>query len=163
MKKLSHIILASCLFCTLGVSASESYTMNFDKDTRGLVRKLAIYKDPAWASKIITKENKEFFFISPKSMMEFYYNPYKWPSANIQKSEEIKEIIVTDYKTLKPIDGKYAFYIYGSRKISFAGDDLAAFENINDAKEFMKNNNGKRILKFSELSKGLIQLLNGDI
>ena len=70
---------------------------------------------------------------------------------------------MTDYKTLKAIDAKYAFYVYGSHKISLAGDDLPAFKDINDAKEFMDNNNGRRILSFNELKSGLIQLLNGDI
>lgn len=163
MKKFSLLVLTSCLFLTLTLSANESYTMNFDKETRGLVRKMLVYKSPAWVSKIVTKEGKEFFFTSPKSVLEFYYTPTKWPEAEVNAPEDIKNIIVTDYKTGNPIDAKYAFYVYGSNKISFAGDDLATFKSIDDAKNFMKDNNGRRVLSFTELSKGLIELLNGDI
>lgn len=163
IKKLSLLVLTSCLFSTLTLSANEAYTMNFDKDTRGLVRKMQIYKDPAWVSKIVTKDSKEFFFTSPKSVLEFYYTPHKWPEAKVNGPEDIKDIIVTDYKTGNAIDAKYAFYVYGSNKISFAGDDLPAFKSIDDAKNFMEENNGRRVLSFTELSKGLIELLNGDI
>ena len=163
MKKFSLLVLTSCLLSTLTLSANESYTMSFNKDTIGLVRKLPVYKNPSWVAKAVTKDSKEFYFISPKSLMEFYYNPKKWPSTNVNDKSELSSIIVTDYKTLKPIDAKYAFYVYGSNKISFAGDDLPAFENISDAKEFSNNNNGTKILSFKEISNGLIKLLNGDI
>ena len=163
MKKFSLLVLTSCLISTLTLSANESYTMNFDKETRGLVRKMQVYKSPAWVAKVITKKQKEFFFTSPKSVLEFYYTPKKWAEAEVNGPEDIKNIIVTDYKTGKAIDAKYAFYVYGSNKISFAGDDLPAFKSIDDAKNFMKNNRGRKVLSFSELSKGLIELLNGDI
>jgi len=163
MKKLLLLpLLASVLF-TSQASAVENYTMDFKKDTRGLVRKLQIYKDPTWAAKVETKDSKVFYFTSPKSLMEFYYNPKKWPETKVSTSDDLKDIIVTDYATLNPIDAKYAFYVYGSNKISFAGDDLPAFKDINDAKNFLHKNNGKRILKFEELTNGLIKLLNGDI
>lgn len=162
MKKLSLLVLAFCIFVT-ALSAKDVYKMDFDKETRGLVRKMLIYKDPTWVSKVVTKDSKEFYFTSPKSMMEFYYNPEKWPDAKTAKSEDIKNLIVTDYKTLKGIDAKYAFFVYGSNKISFAGDDLPAFKNIDDAKQFLKKNHGSRVLNFDQLTSGLIQLLNGDI
>ncbi len=163
-KKISIAVLSTCFISILSLSANETYKMNYNKETRGLVRKLFVYKDPLWVSKVITKDSKEFYFTSPKSMLEFYYNPHKWfEETNVKSKDDLKEIIVTDYKTLKPIDAKYAFYVYGSNKISHAGDDLPAFENIKEAKEFMKKNNGKRVLNFSELSNGLIKLLNGDI
>ena len=162
-KKFTLLVLSVCFVSTLNLCANEGYSMNFDKETKGLVRKMNVYKYPAWVAKIVTKDSKEFYFSSPKSLMEFYYNPEKWPEAKVMSKDDLKEIIVTDFKTLKPIDARYAFYIYGSNKISIAGDDLPAFETIKDAKEYMKDNNGRRILRFSEVKKGLIQLLNGDI
>lgn len=163
MKKFSLLVASACLVSTLSLSASEAYTMNYDKDTLGLVRKMQIHKDPAWVSKVVTQDSKEFYFTSPKSMLEFYYNPGKWPEAKINKSSQVKDIIVTDYKTGKAIDARYAFYVYGSNKISYAGDDLPAFKSIDDAKYFLKHNNGRRVLSFNQLSNGLIQLLNGDV
>ncbi|RXJ69686.1 hypothetical protein CRV08_02995 [Halarcobacter ebronensis] len=162
MKKYLIFTISSLVAASI-LSANETFTMNFDKDTVSLVRKIKIYKDPAWAAKIVTKENKEFYFISPKSLMEYYYNPAKWPETNIHKEEDLKALVVTDYKTMKPIDAKKAFYVYGSHKVSLAGDDIPAFAQLDDAKKFMDENHGRRILKFSDLKEALIELLNGDI
>jgi len=163
MKKLSLLVLPICLLSTLNLSAKEAYSIKFDKETRGVVRKMLVYKNPLWVSKVVTSNSKELFFISPKSMLEFYYNPKHWPDTKVNSQSDIKDLIVTDYATSQAIDAKYAFYVYGSNKISFAGDDLPAFKNIEDAKYFSNNNNGTKILSFNEISKGLISLLNGDI
>ncbi len=162
MKKLSTIIL-SCMFGFLALNAEVTYSMNFDKETKSLVRKMYVYKNPAWVSKVVNKDFKELYFVSPKSMFEFYFNPEKWEEANTKDSTELKELIVTDFKTHKVINARGAFYVYGSNKISPAGDDLPAFESYDDAESFAKSNNGKRIFSFKEMKKGLIELLNGDI
>lgn len=163
MKNLPMIILLSSLFCLLGLNAEIAYFMGFDKNTKSLVRKMLVYKDPGWVAKVVTKDSKEFYFVSAKSMFEFYYNPEKWQETNTKDANELKEVVVTDYKTLRAINAKGAFYVYGSNKVSPAGDDLPAFESYDAANEFAKNNNGKRVLSFTEVKKGLIELLNGDI
>ena len=96
-------------------------------------------------------------------MFEFYYRPGKWFDVGVKSEKDFKDIIVTDYKTMKLIDAKKAFYIYGSRAISPAGDDLVAIENRGDAENFAKKYNGKRIFKFNEISDALIRLINGRI
>lgn len=162
MKKISLIILSSCLLVTT-LSAKETITLDFNKDTKGLIRKMAVYKAPSWVSKVVVKDSKEYYFSSPKSMIEFYYNPEKWPDAHAQSQDDLKQLVVTDYMTLAPLDATKAFYVYGSNKTSPAGDDLPAFKTHEEAKNFAHKNNGKRVLSFKEVKKGLIQLLNGDI
>lgn len=159
MKKLVLIVLLS----VLGLSASDDFKMNYDKKTKGLIRKMLVYKAPSWVGKVVTKESKTFYFSSPKSLIEFYYNPEKWPDANCPSQADIKALIITDYSTLNPIDATQAYYVYGTNKTSPAGDDLPAFKHYTQAKEFANKYNGKRILEFKEVKKGLIQLLNGDI
>lgn len=163
MKNLPAIIILCCLFGLLGLNAKVAYFMDFDKNTKSLVRKMLVYKQPGWVAKVVTKDSKEFYFVSPKSMFEFYFDPQKWEEANTKNAKELKEILVTDYTTHKIINAKGAFYVYGGNKISPAGDDLPAFESYESAMEFSKNNNGKRILSFKEMKKSLIELLNGDI
>jgi nitrous oxide reductase accessory protein NosL len=146
-----------------GVTADSGYSMNFTKETTGLVRQLKVYKSPRWVSKIMLTNGKELFFSSPKSMLEFYYHPGKWFDIGAKSEEDFKEILVTDYETMKPINAKGAFYVYGSRATSPAGDDLVPFGSFDAAKRFSEQNNGKRVLAFSELSEALVNLLNGKI
>lgn len=76
---------------------------------------------------------------------------------------EIKNPKVVDAKTLKFIDSKNAFYVYGSNKpATMATVSSYAFENEDDAKEF-KNNFGGEILSFSEISKKVEESLADDI
>ena len=156
MKKIVlGIILASSLLF--------SYTMDFDKKTTCLVRHLKVYENPQWVSKIELNNGKKIFFSSPKSMFEFYFRPGKWFDIGVKNEHDFKDILVTDFKTLKPINAKGAFYIYGANETSPAGDDLIPFDSYADAEEFSKTHNGKRILSFREVSDALIRLINGRI
>ena len=156
MKKiiLGLVLVSSLLF---------SYEMNYNKETSCLVRHLKVYKNPAWVAKIELQNGKEMFFSSPKSMFEFYFRPGKWYDIGVKSEKDFKYLYVTDFKTLKPVKAKGAFYIYGSNETSPAGDDLVAFDSYADAEEFSKVHNGKRIMGFRDVSDALIRLINGRI
>ena len=156
MKK---IILASVLVSSL----LFSFEMDFDKETMGIVRQMKVYKEPRWVSKIELKDGKKLFFVSPKSMFEFYFRPGKWDYLGIKNEKDFKDILITDFKTMKAVKAKGAFYVYGSEIISPAGDDLVAFDSYKDAEEFAKRYNGKRVMGFREVSDALVRLLNGRI
>jgi len=139
------------------------YTLDYDKNTTCLVRKIKVYKEPKWVAKIETRGGKTIFFCSPKSMFEFYDRPGKWFDIGVRSERDFSKIVVTDYETLKPIDAEKAFYIYGSRAISPAGDDLVAIETKDRADAFAKKYNGKRVFPFDKVSDALIRLLNGSL
>jgi len=139
------------------------YIMDYDKNTSCLVRHFKVYKEPKWVAKIRVRNGKTVYFSSPKSMFEFYHRPGKWFDVGVKSERDFSKIVVTDYNTLKAIDGEKAFYVYGSRAISPAGDDLVAFETKKAAEDFSKIYSGKRIFKFDEVSDALIRLLNGRI
>ena len=142
---------------------SKTYTLKYDKNTTCLVRKIAVYKEPKWVAKIEVRDGKTVFFSSPKSMFEFYHRPGKWFDVGVKSERDFSKIVVTDYATLKPINAESAFYVYGSRAISPAGDDLPAFATKESAEKFSKEYNCKRIMKFEKISDALIRLLNGRI
>lgn len=140
-----------------------SFEMDYTKDTMSIVRHMKVYKNPKWVAKIELTNGKKIFFISPKSMFEFYHQPGKWFDIGVKSEADFKDILVTDFKTLKPVKAKGAFFIYGTNVTSPAGDDLVPFDSYAAAEEFSKAHNGKRILSFKEVSDALIRLLNGRI
>ena len=166
MKLLLTIIISISLSFASEVTpfkAKSDYIMDYTKKTKCLVRNLDIYKNPKWAVKITLKNGKKIFFSSPKSMFEFYHRPGKWFDIGVKSEADFKDIIVTDYQTMKLINARKAFYIYGSRAISSAGDDLVAIEKEDDAREFAKKYSGKRVFRFEQVSDALIKLINGRI
>jgi copper chaperone NosL len=165
MKKnlLKIAFLFFALFAISSFANEIKYEMNFTKETACEIRKIKLYENPVWASKIDLKDGKSVFFCSPKSMFEFYYNQEKWEIFGIKDISDFQNILVTDYKTLKIIDARKAFFVYGSNKTSPSGDDLVVFELKENATNYAQNNNGKRILSFTEVKNSLIRLLNGRI
>ena len=162
LKKIINTILITSTIFTISTSAnSDKKIMDFNKETVTEIRKLKVYKNPAWASKIEFSNKKFAYFSSPKSMFEFYFTKFKWEKYGVKTIDDLENIYVTDFKTHEIIDAKKAYYVYGSRKISPAGDDLASFKTLQSAQNFSDNENGKRVFRFSEVSNGLIRLLNG--
>ena len=139
------------------------YTINYDKNTTCLVRHIKLYKEPKWVAKIEVRNGKTAYFSSPKSLFEFYHRPGKWFELGVKSERDFSKIVVTDYDTLKAIDAEKAFFVYGSRAISPAGDDLVAFSSKEHAEIFSKKYSGKRIFEFEKISDALIRLLNGRI
>jgi len=167
---MTKLLMSIYLTISLGFASSIipqkaqiNYKMDYTKDTICLVRHFKVYKYPKWVAKIKLRNGKKIFFSSPKSMFEFYFRPGKWYDLGVRSEKDFKDIIVTDYQTMKPIDAKDAYFVYGSRAQSPAGDDLVAFKKEQDAKLFYKNYHGTRIFKFSEVSDALIRLINGRI
>ena len=156
MKKLLFLVLATGLLTAapIEVSKGEHCTVR---------QHIKVYEAPAWIAKIETKTGKTAYFCSPKSMFEYYFEPQKRKDLGALTSEEVGVITVTDFNTLDAIDGRKAYYVYGSNKISPAGDDLAPFATREDAEAYSKANRGMRIFKFDEVKNSLIRLLNGRI
>ena len=141
----------------------KNYSMDYDKNTTGLVRHLKVYKAPRWVAKIKVRNGKTVFFSSPKSMFEFYHRPGKWFDVGVKSERDFSEIVVIDYETLKPINAETSFFVYGSRATSPSGDDLVPLATKEAAEKFSQAYSGKRILKFDEVPDALIRLLNGRI
>jgi len=148
---------------SLLVKAPKNYKMDYTKNTICLVRHFKVYKYPKWVAKINLRDGKKIFFSSPKSMFEFYFRPGKWYDLGVRSENDFKDIIVTDFMSLKPVNAKEAYFVYGSRAQSPAEDDLVAFKKEQDAKFFVQKYGGTRIFKFNEVSDALIRLINGRI
>ena len=170
LKKLSLSLLLLSLSSSLMAEKDllkefkkHQYSMDYTKETKGIVRNIYVYKYPAWVSKITLQNGKTVFFCSPKSMIEFYLHPAIRPDVGVKKESDFKEILVTDFSTGKAINAKDAFFVYGSNEISPAGDDLPAFASYEEAQKFSKQHKGKRIMSFHKVPDGLIKLLNGKV
>lgn len=160
MKK---IIFAVFVVTSLLFGADNNYKMDFDKESSCVVRKIKVYQEPKWAAKIELTNGKKLFFCSAKSMIEFYQHPGKWFDIGVKSESDFKDILVTDFETLKPINAKGAFFVYGSNVTSPAGDDLVPFATYEAAKNWAAAHNGKRVLAFKQIPDALIRLLNGKI
>ncbi len=115
-----------------------------------------VAKYPRWVAQLIfiqEEHEHKFSFDGVKDLMKFYFNPKKW-LGNISHEiniKNIKNILVTDYYSQRPIDGRKAFYVVGSDVYGPMGNELIPFEKKEEAKIFKKDHNGLKIISFDKI------------
>ncbi len=130
-------------------------TVKVAKDEKCPVCGMFVYKYPRWAAQIEIKGKHHFSFDGVKDLMKFYFEPAKWGDKFKGMKKNFGKISVTDYYSQKAIDGEKAFYVIGSDILGPMGNELIPFINEADAKSFKGDHRGKKIVKFSEITKKL--------
>ena len=112
---------------------------------------------PNWVSQIVFNDGSYAFFDGAKDMFKYYLDLKKYSPS--KKQSDIKAVYTTDYYTLSAIDAKNAYFVIGSDVYGPMGKELIPFKNEADAKVFLKDHKGKRILRFSEINLDVIKEL----
>jgi len=117
-----------------------------------------VAKYPDFLAEILFKDGSSVFFDGTKDMFKYYLNLKKHqPSRNIS---DIDSIYVTNYYDLTLTDGLSAFYVLGSDIYGPMGRELIPFEKEADAREFMKDHQGKSVLRFKEITYEILKSLD---
>jgi len=117
-----------------------------------------VSKYPDWTAEIIFKDGSYAVFDGAKDLFKYYLNLKKYNPA--QKVGNIDSVYVKDYYNLTFFDGSKGFYVTGSDVYGPMGHELIPFSRMEDAQEFMKDHNGKTILRFEEIHQSTIQGLD---
>ncbi len=120
-----------------------------------------VYKYPRWAAQIYFKHNNHIHHLSfdgVKDLIKFYFAPMQW--GNYKNTKNITSILVTDYYSQNTIDAKKAYYIIRSDVYGPMGNELIPFKTLEDARTFKIDHNGKKILKFDEITEDLAYKLD---
>jgi len=117
-----------------------------------------VYKYPDWLAEIIFKDESVDFFDGAKDLLKYYFDLKKYrPGKN---KRDIAAIYVMDYYDLKLIDARKAFFVMGSDVYGPMGHELIPLATEEDAKTFMKDHQGKRILRFEDITPMVIEKLD---
>jgi nitrous oxide reductase accessory protein NosL len=115
-----------------------------------------VSKYPKWAASI-TLDEKIYYFDGVKDMMKYYIFDGDFPYDR----KSITEIMVSDYYTLEAIPAKAAFYVNDSDIFGPMGRELIPFKSESSAKAFMRDHNGKGLVKFDEITDKMVMRLDG--
>lgn len=117
-----------------------------------------VAKYPKWAAILKTADGRAFYFDGVKDMMKFYLQPGKY---HVQAGrEDFVEIVVSDYYSLEPLDGRGAFYVAGSNVFGPMGNELIPLPTMEQARAFLKDHFGERIYRFEEIKRDLVYRLD---
>ncbi len=119
-----------------------------------------VSKYPAWLATVLYKDGHAHHFDGAKDMFKYLLDMPKWAPGH--KADDIKTIGVTEYYGMQMIDAKQAFYVIGSEVYGPMGHELVPLSSMDEAKEFMKDHKGVKVMRFDQVkSKLLINLDNG--
>ena len=135
-------------------TTENNLDINISKKDKCPVCGMFVYKYPKWITQIVYRDKNRLSFDGVKDMMKFYFNRTKYGKYETLTKDNISQILVIDYYTQKVIDGKSAYFVIGSDIKGPMGDELIPFKDESSAKNFVKDHNGKKIVKFSEISIG---------
>ena len=104
------------------------------------------------------KDTTAAIFDGAKCLFKYYLDIKKYdPTKN---KEDITEISVMDYYSKTSIGALQAFFVIWSDVYGPMGHEPIPFEKETDAKKFMKEHKGKKILRFKDVNPNLIKSLD---
>jgi copper chaperone NosL len=95
------------------------------------------------------------YFDGCKDMFRFLFKPETYLPG--RKRSDIAAVWVTDYYSLKMIDGAAALFVLGSDILGPMGRELIPFGKEEEAEQFMKDHRGKSLLRFEDITPGVIK------
>ena len=116
-----------------------------------------VAKYPNWAGTIEFNDGTHAAFDGPKDLFTYYLNIGKYNPAKSVKA--ITAIKVKDYYSLAVIDGRTAYYVIGSDVYGPMGKELVPFAKLTDARGFMNDHHGKRVVRLNEITPAVLKSL----
>lgn len=150
--KIYLVIILLVLFATTVAAFSATVPSSKDKCP---VCGMFVAKFPDWTASITFKDNSSLFFDGAKDLFNYFHAMKKYTPTRNQAS--IATITVRDYYALQQIDARSAWFVSGSDVYGPMGHELIPFGKEGDAREFMRDHKGKKILRFNEVSAGVVK------
>lgn len=154
MKKLlplaAPVLLAACLAAAADLPALEPSTRD-----KCPVCGMFTAKFPDFLSGIKFRDGSSLYFDGAKDLFKYLQNMSRYtPGKN---AADITAITVKDYYSLSPVDGRRAFYVAGSNVYGPMGHELIPFGSEKEAREFLKDHKGKRVLSFEQITPAVVK------
>jgi len=115
-----------------------------------------VAKYPDFMARVDFQDGSSAFFDGVKDLSKYLLERKKYG----HKKARINSFYVTDYYSMKQIDGQMAFYVIGSDVYGPMGRELIPFEKEADAREFLKDHKGSSVLRFGNITLQIIRSLD---
>jgi len=149
--KMKSVLLGAVLVLLLGsfATAAQKEPVKPSPGDKCPVCGMFVAKHPDWVGEIIFGDGSVVFFDGAKDLFKYYLNLKEY-NPN-RTTADVVAVYVTEYYNLRMIDGYTAFFVIGSDVYGPMGRELIPFETVDEAKEFMKDHKGERILRFKNI------------
>ena len=109
-----------------------------------------VAKYPAWVATVLYQDGHAHHFDGAKDLFKYLFDLPRWAPGH--RAEDMTAIAVTEYYGLSRIPAREAWYVIGSDAPGPMGHELVPLATEADAKEFLRDHAGKRILRFDDVT-----------
>jgi nitrous oxide reductase accessory protein NosL len=132
-----------------GTAAAKEFIAPAPKD-KCPVCGMFVHKYQKWVAEIVYKDGSYVVFDGCKDMFKYYFNMPKYTKK--KSRDDIAEIYVTEYYTLKIHKASDVLFIVGSDVLGPMGHEFIPVKGEDAAKIFMAGHQGKKAFRFNEIS-----------
>jgi copper chaperone NosL len=111
-----------------------------------------------WNAEVRFADATWAIFDGPKDLFKYYLDLGKYNPSKSQ--DQMKVILVKDYYSHVSFEAQKAFYVIWSDVYGPMGHEPIPFEKETEAKKFLKEHKGKKILRFNDINLKLIHSLD---
>lgn len=122
---------------------------------------MLVSKYPNWTALALYKDGHAHFFDGAKDLFKYLAEYPKYAPGHTR--EEIAGTYVTEFYGLTRIPAEQALYVVGSDVMGPMGHELVPLANREDAAEFQRDHQGKRILGFDEVTPELLRGIDAGV
>lgn len=116
-----------------------------------------VAKYPGWVTSVTFSDGRTVFFDGVKDMFRYHQGLAQY--APKRKQSEISGMRVKDYYSLALLDAASAWYVIGSDVLGPMGKEAIPFAREADARSFVTDHRGTRILRFSGMTAEVVKAL----
>ena len=152
MRSILSCLITLCLFSVSFAAGHQDSTPPQKEKCLACGMFVAMFADRN--ASIQFKDASQAVFCGAKCMFKYYLNMNKYnPSKN---KNDVNVIFVKDYHSATSNDALQAFFVIWSDVYGPMGHEPIPFEKEPDAKKFLKDHKGKKILRFIDIDPKLI-------
>lgn len=156
LKYWTLIVVALILTVSL-VTAAEKVPAKPGEGDKCPVCGMFVAHYPDFMAQVVFKDGSYIFLCCVKDMMQYYFGLPKYNPS--KKTADVANIVVTDYSNMKPTDGYQAYYVVGSVVFGPMGQEFFPFGEESVAREFLRENHGKEIVRFDQINPEVLKEL----
>ena len=117
-----------------------------------------VAKYPDWVAEVVFSDGSYAVFDGPKDLFKYYLDLKQYAPG--KGHSDIDRLFVTDYYAVSHVDARTAFYVLGSDVYGPMGKELVPFAGEVDAREFLKDHKGGKVLRFNEITPAVLKELD---
>ena len=154
------LVAAALAALACSASAAEAAATGFRKPAdrdKCPVCGMFVAKYPDWTAQALFKDGSVASFDGPKDLFKYLRDLKRYAPGRDER--DIVAVYVTDYYSLRPVSGRSAFYVDGSDILGPMGRELIPFEREADAREFLKDHRGRKVLTYDAVTPDVLRSL----